>query len=134
VRYNPEDDKGGAGEGGKFPFKVDEAEEKKFGSGNEGLKVKLLVNNGKRDVPSYENFIYRDDLLWRVRKFMASLGLDFDDKSIQPADFVGRTGRAEFVVDKEGYLKGKKWIPADGFKGKSGDGPAADAPIEDVPF
>jgi hypothetical protein len=119
LNYDPSkksDDEGGDYpplKGGKYEFKVEEADETTFKSGNSGLKVKLLVGytNG-RDVPCFCNLVYTDNMLWKVEDFMDSIGLDFENPP-DAWELVGKTGWAEFKVNERGYFEVKSFaMPA----------------------
>jgi hypothetical protein len=117
MNYNPEEKVestgGGKAEPGRYRFKVDSAIEKTFRSGNEGLETVLLAGAFEtRDVKVFARFAYTPKALWKLEQFMQSIGLDFQDKSLQPADFFGRTGEADFILDEKGYLEVENFIPA----------------------
>lgn len=140
--YNPEDkvESGGTAQPGKYRFKVDEAVETTFRSGNKGLKAKLLVAAfSDKDITVYCNFVYLPQSLWKLEQFMSSIGLDFSDKSLTAHDFVGLQGDAEFVAGEK-YLEAGDFIAASANNGaKSAPRPAARkangaAPTDEIPF
>jgi hypothetical protein len=96
---------------GTYEFKVDDAEEVVFNSGNKGLKVILLVAVGNRDVKCYCNFVYMDSIAWRLEQFYDAVDLDYRDEKLELWDITGKTGKANFKVDERGYLKADKFWP-----------------------
>jgi hypothetical protein len=122
-------------EAGTYSFKVDDVTEKTFSSGNEGLSVKFLVAvSGERDVTVYSNFVYVPKALWKLKEFMDSIGVDFEQPP-EPWELVNKTGTAAFVVGEKGYLEVDTFIPADTALKASVSKPAKDEPLSDnVPF
>lgn len=140
MNYNPSEkvDSGGRATAGRYRFKVDEANETVFRSGSEGVKLKLLVAAFKdKDVKVFDNLVFHPNALWKVEQFMQSIGLDFNDTSIQAHDLVGLTGEAEFVVGENKYLEVAEYLPAKAgnvaAKPKTNGRPTV-APTDDVPF
>jgi hypothetical protein len=103
---------------GEYMFKVDTCEETTFSSGNRGIKAKLLVDTGKRDMACYVNLPYTDNMMWKVRHFVECLGFDFKNPP-EAWQMVGRTGSADFVHkdgrDKDGKPNGRKNLDAKDF-------------------
>lgn len=96
-------------EEGKYPFKVDIVEEKFFKTGNEGLKVKLLVGYEGRDVPCFANLAYTPKALWRLKQFLDCIGLDFDNPP-EVTEIRNKTGMADFVLNDKGYFEVERWL------------------------
>ncbi len=114
--YNPKEEEDSEREdlkGGTYEFKVDAAQEVFFKTGNEGLKVKLLVGYERRDVPCFVNLAYTKKALWRLRQFMECIGADFDNPP-ELSELEGLTGHAVFGVNDRGYFEVEDWIPAGG--------------------
>lgn len=114
LKYNPAEkiEGGGKAEAGKYYFKVDEAGEATFSTGNEGLKVTLLVGAfDDRDVKVFCNFAYTPKALWRLKQFFDAIGVDFDNPP-DAYDLVGKTGEAIFEVGDKGYLQVETYLPA----------------------
>lgn len=132
------------GEGGDLPplkpgdyeFKVEEADETTFGTGNQGLKVKLLVGyeNG-RDVPCYENMVYTPAALWKLKSFLEALGFDYK-KPPDAWELKGKTGWAKFGLNEKGYFKVKAYDPVHPAEKAhhSKPKPAAQSEDSDVPW
>ncbi len=143
MNYNPNDktEGGGRATAGRYRFKVDDAQETTFKSGNEGVQVTLLVGAfDSRDVKVFDRFVFLPNSLWKLEQFMQSIGLDFHDTSIKPGDMVGLAGEASFVVGEKGYLEPDTYLPAEA--GNTAKPPAKRQPAprqqvaatDDVPF
>jgi hypothetical protein len=136
--YDPSrknDDEGGgdfpARKPGRYDFKVDEASETVFSSGNKGLKLKFLVAHKEdHDATCYENLPYTDNMLWKLSDFLDSLGLDFENPP-EAYELVGKHGVADFRVDEKGYFKVKKYLMPEPATPKR---PAAKADEDNVPW
>lgn len=116
MNYNPADKAEGSGpvkaKPGKYRFRVEEATEKTFNSGNEGCRLVLLVAAfSDRDVKVFDNLIYVPNSLWKTEQFLASLGFDFNH-SPEVHRLVGKTGEAEFRINEKGYLEVDTYLPA----------------------
>lgn len=113
--YNPQDKiEGGSGKAqpGVYDFIVDECSEETFRSGNQGLKVKLLVAALEtRDVTVFDRFVYVPKALWKLEQFMASVGVDFNNPC-EAHEIERRCGRASCVVGEKGYLEVEEYLPA----------------------
>jgi hypothetical protein len=112
--YNPEDKEEGGGRAaaGEYDFVVDDAEETTFRSGNDGLKVKLMVGAfDDRDVTVFDRFVYLPSSLWKLEEFLASIGCDFNN-SPNAHEIIGMQGRASFVPGDRGYIEAETYIAA----------------------
>lgn len=121
--YNKDADTSGGGDfelppPGEYLFKVDTCEEVTFASGNKGIKAKLLVDTGERDITCYVNIPYTDSMMWKVSHFVECLGFDFKNPP-DAWELVGKTGSADFVhkegKTREGVPTGKKYLDAKDF-------------------
>ena len=115
---------GGDYPAGEYPFRVQTAEEVRFGTGTDGAKLELQVRvSDDREVKVFANLSYVDTAQWKLKQFMESIGLDFNNPPDDIAELEGRTGRAKFKPNKKGYLEAEKYLPsADG----GAPAPAAD--------
>jgi|TARA_Y100000310_G_scaffold35168_1_gene33264 hypothetical protein len=129
---------GGRVNPGTYAYRVVEAVEKTFRSGNLGLELKLDVLVGDRAIPVYERIAYKQNVMWKMRKFAESAGFD-PMRSPEVHQLVGMQGRAEFAKDSKGYLEVDEFLP----KKDNASAPApapAPAPVtaapvgDDVPF
>ena len=115
MNYQPQDKVAGGGKvpPGKYEFRVMEAEEKVFKTGNEGVSVKIAVEvSESRDITNYANFAYTKGALWRLEQFMTAVGLDF---AHPPAvhELIGLRGRVDLEDTGEKYLSVKEWLAPD---------------------
>lgn len=127
---------------GIYTYKVDEAEEVTFKSGNQGLKLKLLVNDGAPwgDSKCFENIVYGPNSTWRLKALCRSIGVEYSEK-LELWDLEGRGGRAKFKVEEyNGYqnLKVGNYIIKEGQTEApvtaQGKNPAPESDIELCPF
>jgi hypothetical protein len=113
-KYNPTD--AGAEtdiKEGEYPYRIDDIEEKRFGSGNEGWKMTLAVPAlPEREVKVYCNVVNTKNSLWLMRKLCKAHGRDFAGGEQTPGDFIGQCGRAKFIKNEKGYLEVADFIPA----------------------
>lgn len=117
--YNPQDkvDSGGRAEPGEYRFRVEEAAETVFRSGNEGLTLKLAVAAfPEKDITVFARFVYTPKALWRLEQFMAAVGVDFANPG-EPHGLIGKSGKATFVVGENGYLEVDNYLPANANNG-----------------
>ena len=130
---------GGRVNPGTYAYRVVEATEEKFRSGNFGLRLKLDVLVGDRAIPVYERIAYKQNVMWKIRKFAESAGFD-PKRSPDVHHLVGMQGRAEFAKDSKGYLEVDEFLPKEDNKSAPSPAPApapavAAAPAgDDVPF
>jgi hypothetical protein len=114
LEYNPKDKSEETGrrerKPGRYKFKVDDITEKTFNSGNKGLNVKLLVDDGgSTDATCYCNFVYTDKALWRLEEFLDAVGLSFDPPP-EIWEIDKKEGVAEFAINEKGYYEAKKFL------------------------
>jgi hypothetical protein len=104
---------------GEYEFKIEEASETVFKSGNKGLKLKLLVAyEGTRDIPCYANLVYTPNMLWKVKHLLEGVGFDFESPP-DAWELVGKAGWAQFGVkaglDASGKPNGKEYLDVKDF-------------------
>jgi hypothetical protein len=92
-----------AHEPGRYVFKVNTASETVFKSGNRGIKLALLVDNGKRDVKAFDNLVDTPKARWRWKMICKCLGVAFVSP-FDPAVLENKIGVADFKVE-DGYLR-----------------------------
>lgn len=144
MKYNPNDmeEGGGRATAGTYEFKIDDAVETTFRSGNDGAKVTLMVGAfATKDVKVFENFVYLPQALWRLKSLMEAVGLDFAANP-DVEELINLTGKAKFRVGEKGYLEVEEFLPAkaNNLKAKAPKGeysygpPPMQEATEDVPF
>lgn len=114
MNYKPEEmiEGGGRATAGRYHFKIDEAQERTFKSGNDGLEVKLLVAAfDSRDVTVYDRFVFLNNSTWKLKQFFDAIGVDFNNPP-DAHDLIGLTGEAEFEVGEKGYIEAGLYIAA----------------------
>ena len=97
-------------EPGDYDFKVYYVEEATFRSGNQGLKLRLLVAAGKSEVKSFDNIIFTQNAIWKLSALKKAVGCAVKNSELKPWDIEGKTGRAEFVLNDRGYLSVGSYI------------------------
>src|SRR5689334_13354163 len=99
MNYNPDEKVDSHAAPGEYPFKIDDAQECRFRSGNEGCKLTLLVGAlANRDVTVFDNLVYVPSALWKAEQLMKSIGLDFY-RPPEVHELVGKMGRAKFETN-----------------------------------
>lgn len=119
MNYNPDwkAEGGGRAEPGTYQFKVDDAEEKTFNSGNDGCKLTLMVGAlPDRDIHVFENLMYVEQSAWRIREFLESVGCSYE-RPPDARDLINKTGTAKFKLGKNGYLEVETFLPASASNG-----------------
>lgn len=100
-------------EPGEYAFKVEDANEVRFKTGNEGLELRLLVAAlPNRDITVFDRLVYVDKARWKIDKFLASIGFDFFSPP-ELHDLYGKQGMASFVTGEKGYLEVEEYFPKD---------------------
>jgi len=105
---------------GIYSFTVGDATDEIFKSGNAGVKIALQTAAfPDRDIKVTTRLVTVQSALWKVKEFLDSIGLPF---SPPPAteSLIGRSGRAEYVLDDKGYLEVKTFLPASASNGPDG--------------
>ncbi len=105
---------GSSAQAGRYSFKIDQFEDNQtFSTGSTGVKATLLVNTGEQPEKVYARFVDTPGGAARLARFMESVGLDFGNiHELEPVDFVGLSGEAEFIIGDRGYLEAVKYLPA----------------------
>jgi len=115
--YNPQEvgessGGGGRAEPGTYHFRVDDARELTFRSGNEGCEIKLAVAAfGDRDITVYDRCVYTSRSLWKLKQFFGAVGCDFE-RPPEVHELAGHRGRARFKRDENGYLVVAEYLSA----------------------
>lgn len=123
---DPNKGPGKQSEPGRYPFVVIEVEEKSFGrDGNTGLKVVMEVAVGDRDIKVFENLIYVEQSQWRLKQFLESVGLDYDDPP-DIDDLFNTQGVADFKLGKPRGDNDRRYLEVDHFQeqGTKATGPS----------
>ena len=139
MNYSPDEkvDRPNA-EPGEYVFKIDDAQETVFRSGNEGCKLTLLVGAlPNRDVTVFDNLVYVGKALWKTEQLMKSIGLDFY-RPPEVHELVGKMGKAKFMTGEKGYLEVEEYLPASANNAPGASqfqaAPAQEGADDDVPF
>lgn len=144
LNYNPSEYEETEGSGyapkpGKYQFKIDTCEPTEFQSGNEGLKLKLLVDGGGRyEDKCFDNVVFTKKSLWKMKQLCEAIGVSFDPPP-EPWDIEGKTGWADFKTEEyNGYtnLKVAAYIPqgAEPKRDSSAHSYGPPPMTDDVPF
>jgi hypothetical protein len=98
---------------GEYNVTVMAATLRRSKSGNEMMVLRLSANGSKNWFS--EHLVFSDRSYWRIAEFLTSMGKQLTgDEDINPADYIGRTGRAIVGVDDfNGRPQNviKKWLP-----------------------
>ena len=109
MKYEPIGEDEGLLADGTYPFEVKTASDQYSKTGNEMIKVMLLVN-GETIVFDY----LIEAMKFKLKHFCEAVGLDYSG-NLEASDCEGKCGRVKIVIKEDGFGKKnevKDYIPA----------------------
>lgn len=106
---------------GTYDVEVVKSAQGKSKAKNPVIKVEFKVTDGTYKGKLFASLNYTGKAAWKLRKFLRAMGFDLDgDKfKLNPADLVGKVGRAEVTEDSAKFSSVNMLYPLEG--GGSGD-------------
>ena len=92
---------------GVYDFKINNIQERVFGTGTEGITATLdvFLEDQGRIIKVYENLYYTKKALWRIRELCKCVSVDWPEDGLDSDDLLGKSGTAFF-----GRKKGEKFL------------------------
>lgn len=92
---------------GEWFFEIVEAKEKTAGTGTDYTSLVLEVETSEGNAKVYDNVYYSEKALFKLKQIVDSTGIKPPEDTI---DYIGATGKAKFLINKDGFLFVKWYI------------------------